>query len=111
MKSGDLTTRAKTIWETSLRKAPTEVKISEEEMGDYLVIYHGNSDDRLLESFWLFVNVEFRPTIRPRAIQHPHIVPAVTAALHRRPGPLLTRLLYTLPSNCTSRQTLRFRNA
>src|SRR5271154_3484049 len=35
MKFGDLTARAKkTIWETFLRKVPTEVKISEVEMGD-----------------------------------------------------------------------------
>jgi AAA+ superfamily predicted ATPase len=35
MKFGDLTARVKkTIWETFLRKVPTEVKISEEEMGD-----------------------------------------------------------------------------
>ena len=35
MKFGDLATRAKkTIWEAFLQKVPTEVKISEEEMGD-----------------------------------------------------------------------------
>jgi AAA+ superfamily predicted ATPase len=35
MKFGDLTPRAKkTIWETFLRKVPTEAKISEEEISD-----------------------------------------------------------------------------
>jgi SpoVK/Ycf46/Vps4 family AAA+-type ATPase len=35
MKFGDLTTRAKkTIWDTFLRKMPTEAKISQEEIGD-----------------------------------------------------------------------------